>query len=413
MIQSRNYRINFAVVTAIAIFIVLLSFCFNFVGFAMMTSAFRLRFAILFSIPLIAFQICNKKLIRNDSMYFKKFVLYLIFMCMFTFALPLLWGDSFVKGLENNLFVAFVLCSYFILHYKKVSEKTIIFSLTLIGLIVFIIQVLQQIEPSFAIFGVYNEKMIEEKGLNYDEIANIRNGLYRFKIIQQHFPYFLFCFYFSRLLLRFKWHLLFLTIIFAASTYLMMTRMFLICMAISAIMIFFALRKQIKRKAGVLILIAFLILTLINYSDTLFSDLFDSNNSDIDYSGTIRISCLPFIWNHSFENPLLFLIGHGYTSELWDWGEKYGYWYNDLGILGQVYPYGIIWVLIYFRLAYIILFKNKLVIPVYIKGYTFGLLCICFMMTSYGGSLVPTFLWCLILYISDLYLDNNKSNQKL
>ena len=106
----------------------------------------------------------------------------------------------------------------------------------------------------------------------------------------------------------------------------------------------------------------------------------------------------------SVSNPILFITGHGYPDLLWKWGEQLGYWYNDIGILGQIYPYGIIWLIVYLRIVYCFLIKYKKNLPVYIRSYVFGLFCICTVMTSYANSLAMTLLWVAVLYIADLYI---------
>ena len=143
------------------------------------------------------------------------------------------YGDGLGYGLENNLFVSSVFCCYFVFHKVKISESDIMMSLSIIGIIVLVIQVYQQFNPNMAMFSIYSEGMKDELGLSDDYITGMRNGLYRFKPVVQHVPVFLFCYYFSKLLVKFKWSYLLLTVCFVISTYLMLTRMFLVCMGIA------------------------------------------------------------------------------------------------------------------------------------------------------------------------------------
>ena len=53
-------------------------------------------------------------------------------------------------------------------------------SLTIIGILVLIIQVYQQLNPSMAMFSIYTEEMRDELGLGENYITGMRNGLYRF-----------------------------------------------------------------------------------------------------------------------------------------------------------------------------------------------------------------------------------------
>ena len=46
-------------------------------------------------------------------------------------------------------------------------------------------------------------------------------------------------------------------------------------------------------------------------------------------------------------------------------------------------------------------------IPIYLRAYILGMLCICYMMPSYAMNLEITLLWCIILYIADLYISKS------
>ena len=391
-------------IVLLIVFVLLATKGLKFVGWGMFPIYSKIRYITLFALPFLAL-ICYHKTKVKNIMLNKKYVQYFIFTCLCTFLIRLaIYGGGYGFGLENNLFVAFVFCLYFIFHYVQITERNIMRSLTVLGIIVFIIQVYQQFIPTTAVFGVYTDEMRERVGVGANYITGMRNGLYRFQIIAQHLPLLLFCYYYSKLVAKIKMKYLFFAIVFAAATYMMLTRMFLFCLGICAFVIYWAQRKQVKSKFQSYVLIAIMVVLLFNYADSLFANLFDSKTSDIDESGAARLVSMPFLLTKAIENPILFFIGHGYPSVLWEWGEKYGYWYNDLGVFGQIYTYGIIWFIVYFCLVYRLLFKMKKRLPVYIRAYVFSLLCICFLMTTYAAGLINTFLWTIILYISDLYL---------
>ena len=386
------------------IFILLITKGLHFSGWSMFPRFTTIRYSVLFVTPILAIAIYNK-VVRFCPMYNRKFVVYVFFASIFTYFLRNIFYDTgYGYGLENNLFVAFTFCSYFILHYMKVSEKLLLTSLTIVGLIVLVIQVFQQIHPELAVFSMYTEEMRQELGLSQDYITGMRNGLYRFMPIAQHFPLFLLCYYFSKVLRNYDFKYLILTVAFAASTYLMLTRMFMVCAGICCMFIYVFQKNKSMSKFRTAIIVIVGIVLLVSYSDVLFSQLFSSQDSDVDQSTGARLDCVPFILYQAIQDPFLFIFGHGYPAMLWKWGVNLGYWYNDIGILGQIYPYGIIWFIVYFRLIYKILVKKRESIPIYIRAYVFGLLCICMMMSSYANSLDMTFLWCIILYIIDNYI---------
>lgn len=398
-------------VVILILFILLITKGLKFSGWGMFPILAKIRYMALFLLP-ICTMLVYKATRQNSIMYNRKIVLYLIFSCLLTFSFRLvIYGGGLGYGMENNLFVSFVFCCYFIFHNQEIRETDLILSLSIIGLAVLGIQIYQQLNPQMAMFSMYTEDMREKMGLSHDYISGMRNGLYRFMPIAQHVPYFLFCYYLSKLLSKFKLSNLLLTASFAVSTYLMLTRMFLACMGIASIVIYFSQKEKIKSKFGKIAIASIVLFLLSSYSDILFHNLFSSQESDIEHSSSVRLNALPFILNQSLSNPILLIFGHGYPSQLWEWGAKLGYWYNDLGVLGQIYPYGILWIIIYFRIVHWILIKKKHQIPIYLRAYVLGLLCICFMMPSYANGLVSTLLWCMVLYISDLYISNSNKTE--
>ena len=84
-----------------------------------------------------------------------------------------------------------VFCSYFLFYYASVSEKNIIKAITIIGLIVFVIQVFQQLYPSLAVFSIITEEQRFEMGISSDYMVGMRNGIYRFIPVSQALPVFL------------------------------------------------------------------------------------------------------------------------------------------------------------------------------------------------------------------------------
>lgn len=404
--KKSSHRIAFTIL--FVIMVLLLTKGLKFSGWSLIPKLSTLRYDVLFLIPLFAMYV-YKKVVSRSVMHNKRLFLYLIFTCLFTFLLRnLLYDSGLAYGLENNIFVAFVFCSYFIIHYLRVPEDVLIKSLTVVGLLVLLIQVYQNIYPDHALFSMYTEEMREEMGLSADYVSGMRNGLYRFKPISQHLPLLLFCYYLAKMLCGYKHLYLILTCAFAASIYLMLTRMFLVCAGICFAFMYLSLNKRNKSKMGIKIVMVLGIILFCFYWDTLFSSLFSSKESDIEYSSQARLGCYSFLFEQAISNPILFFIGHGYPALLWQWGGKLGYWYNDIGLLGQVYPYGIIWLFVYFRVVYWILVKQRHKIPIYIRSYIFGLFCICMMMTTYG-TLDTALLFCVIMYISDLYI--NKSDR--
>lgn len=384
----------------------------KFSGWSLIPLSSTLRYCVLFILPIYTVYASYQKHKYNSKMYNKKTFKYFIYACIISFLLRNIFYDRGLGyGLESNLFVSFMFCSYFIFNYLRISESVLLKSITIIGLIAFCIQVFQQINPNLAMFSMYTEEMRDEMELSSDYITGQRNGLYRFIPIAVNIPVFLVCYYFSKVVSDFKLIYLLLACAFLVSMYLMLTRMFIVSTVISCIYILFSLNNVKKSKIGIIVVLLGIVIISIFYSDYLFSNLFSSNESDIDYSSKARLDCIPFLLKQAIDNPLLLIFGHGYPGLLWKWGANFGYWYNDIGIIGQIYTYGLIWIFVYLKIVYWLLVKMKRNIPLYIRGYMFGMFCICYMMPTYANSLESTLLWCIILYISDLYMNKSKQTE--
>lgn len=236
-IDSKKH-ISYFSVAILILFVLLITKGLKFSGWGFIPILANIRYLVLFALPIYTI-IVYSKVKKKSVMYYKDYSLYIIFICLLTFLIRMLvYGGGWGYGLENNLLVSFVFCCYFVFHKVKISESDIILSLSIIGLVVLAIQIFQQLYPEMAVFSMYTDDMRQELGLSQDYIASMRNGLYRFMPIAQHFPLFLLCYYFSKLLSDYKLKTLLLTIAFAASTYLMLTRMFMICACISCIYIY-------------------------------------------------------------------------------------------------------------------------------------------------------------------------------
>lgn len=407
MVRSSIKKSGNAFIVYFIIFFLLLTKGLQFAGWRIMPILSNLRYIAIICLPIYT-TIKYGQISHKQNIYSKNIILYFIYACIITFCLRnLFYGGGLGYGLECNLFVASIFCSYFVFHYLCISERALIKALSIISLIVLVIQIVQQIFPDQAMFSMYTEQMREEMGLSSDYITGQRNGLYRFIPISVNIPVFLICYYFAKTLSNYKLKYLVLVSAFLVSMYLMLTRMFMVCTGICCLYILFSIKSAKKTMFMSFALIIGVIVISYFYADALFGELFTSEESGIDVSSKARLGCVPFFLSQTFDNPVLFLFGHGYPEHLWKWGANLGYWYNDIGILGQLYTYGVIWVFVYFKLVYWLLVKMKRKIPIYLRAYILGMLCICYMMPSYAINLEITLLWCIILYIADLYISKS------
>lgn len=195
---------------------------------------------IIFYIMLVIVSFLQRSKTSNAEMPMRKYVIALVaipFLCIITrIDAGDMSFDTFTPYLSSLTFLV-----YFVLHEYKISEKLLTNSLLKIALIIFMIQVVQQIVPSVAIFGVS-----DPNGYFYNgEMAEIRNGLYRYRIV---------CFIISLFALYYSWQkvnerrnvknvLVFIAL--AISIYLYLTRqlMFTSILTIACSFIFVKNRK--------------------------------------------------------------------------------------------------------------------------------------------------------------------------
>lgn len=296
------------------------------------------------------------------------------------------------------IILALTFCFYYYFKISQISELKIIKLFTIYGICVLIIQIAQQIIPDKAVFGVNSPN--SDQYLWYG-LAEIRNGIYRYRI--DAIPITLFCmyYYWTKFCNQMSYKNFFLFICFFTSMYLFLTRqvMFasILCLATSFIFI-----KNTKMKIWVMFISCIIGYFILTNADILFGSLFEQTQDEAT-EDNIRLLEIAFFWNKIIDNPLSFLFGNGYPPILAYWGERYRMYNTDIGFIGAMYNHGIFWPLFYFYVVYKLLFKYGKTLPLYIKLFIFG--------TAINSILIfpwrqteELFLWSAILYIISLYL---------
>lgn len=386
-----------------SLFIIILLFVFvtKFFNFHLWRSipyVVNIRYCLLFILPIWAISVYRQSELKNAPC--EKYIRYFIFVSIFTTIIRISYfgGGLIANDLELNIFMLSIYSTYYLLHHYKIREHGIIVAFTIIGLVGFFIYVYQDFFPENALWGTRNLDEIDETG----EIALKRNGLYRFTILNPSLYVFLLSYYWCKIIFHFKYQDFYFVICFSVQVYLMLTRQYYIAtIGLIGYTVFFDLGNKNKKTIFVFLTIG--IFLFIYYYAELFETLFDTENDMYVISSQSRIDAVPFFLSKAFLNPFLLLTGYGYPQQLWSWGGM-GYWWNDIGVLGQIIPFGIIWVVVSFKLSYMIIVKWKDALPLYIRAYTFGLLTIFYMAAPYGNVQLMTFIWVCILYICDLYL---------
>lgn len=315
------------------------------------------------------------------------------------------YGQSPIDSFKADL-GAFTYAIYFVLHYYKVEERTILKAFLFIGLLIVGVQVYQQFSYPNCYFGINDE----EKQFVTHELAEMRNGLWRFRMHCNGF--------FTTPVLfagwlwlqkRFQLSLACLCALLLVSIYLTLTRQVMVACLFA---IFFAsfIGKRKSRK-GLLILGIVLLIGLYQYYDVLFSSFVDQTQ-DESTEDNIRLLSAAYFWKESLNDVLTFLFGYGGIGQTGAYAQRHlldtdlGFYTSDVGFIGQIYENGVLYVLTSYWLFYKIYFRFKQRIPTYIKM----MVLFCVPMTPMiFPTISPLFflVWIMLAYICDLHINRS------
>lgn len=347
--------------------------------------------------------------IRSSSqMNFRKEVYLMMFLPFLSiFNSWSIYGQSPTSG-AWILIGNFTWIIYFILHTYKISESTLLKVFFIISLAIVIIQIVQQFTYPKAFFGVITIEEMIEKGI--DEVAEMRNGLWRFRV--SYNAYFTAPILFASwiwLQKKFNMNLLLWVILLLISVYLTLTRQVMFACIITLIYSFF-LSKKGKLRALIFILI--FIACLYSFYDILFSSLAEQTAEDSN-EDNIRLLSAAYYWNESLKTPFTFLfgIGKGAANSSLGYIQKmmsslYGFYVNDIGFIGGIYERGCMYVIVCYFTLYKIFIRFKNTIPLYIRLFVLFAALMSIMIFPFINDM-ETLVWTILLYVSDIHINQN------
>lgn len=341
----------------------------------------------------------NRDRIQRIKKPFSKWIPILITLHLLcTITMLFYYGQSPLE-IKGMIFSLTIFCFYYYYYLHNVHEKTIINIFIGIALCIFAIQVVQQLFPHIAVFGIYNP----ETDNNINDIAEIRNGLYRFRLSGVFFVLFSMYYYWTKILTRFSLKNIILFVLFFSSMYLFLTRQIMVSTLVTlALSSFFVTNK--KRKFIILAIIAIFIGVIYVYSDALFGELISKTQEQAS-EDNIRTIAFSVYFERITLNILTFLFGNGYPYEFNFLQEEMKLFTSDIGFVGQMYHYGIIWVIFYFYTLYVMIIKYRYIIPLYIRLFLFGT-AINSIMVFPCSSPNEFLIWSSIIYICSLHITN-------
>lgn len=181
---------------------------------------------------------------KRRSLYFDKTVYLLMTLPFLGLVTKLLYYNEGLNSEVTILHFVAAFSVYFIFVRQKTSFKLILNSLTIIAIAAFVIQVVQQIMPESAVFGIYDEEASTSK------IADMRNGLYRFRIGSYSVTLFCLYYYWDKVIKRYSLKYAILSIIMFASLYLTLTRQLIVSGIFCMMLAYLQNRRRITLWGG-------------------------------------------------------------------------------------------------------------------------------------------------------------------
>lgn len=300
---------------------------------------------------------------------------------------------------------------YYIFKYHKMPEGIIIRTVTIVGLVMFCIQVFQVLFPEYAVFGIYDEEDIIKEGT----VSEVRNGINRYKIGGHGVTLFCLYFYWQKLIYKVTKRNLIIFLIFLISMYLHLTRQVMVsCFVTLSLSLILVGKVDIKKYKFLIISITIAIIVAggISFVKSTFADMAEETVNQVGSEDYVRYLAFQYFGGRIFASPLTMICGNGSSDEVTEMSES-GLYPSDIGFVGEAYYYGLLWIALWLYTVWVILYKFRKYVPLYLKMYVFGSVLYSWGMFPYPfpGTM---FLWVSMLYISSLHIRgiNNKIIQK-
>ena len=181
---------------------------------------------------------------KRISLYFDKIVYLLMALPFLGLVTKILYYNEGLNSEVTILHFVAAFSIYFILVRQKTSFQLILNSLTIIAIATFIIQVVQQIMPESAVFGVFDDESSALK------IADMRNGLYRFRVGSYSVTLFCLYYYWDKVIKRYSLEYAILSIVMFASLYLTLTRQLIVSGIFCMMLAYIQNRRRISAWGG-------------------------------------------------------------------------------------------------------------------------------------------------------------------
>lgn len=387
---------NIMIVITMFILAAILGNGFNLIGWSYIV---QVRYYLLMGMICIGLATLYFFQYRNQPITFKYYTAFITLWPFCVILSSFLQDGILIEEFSQIISWTFVGSFFFIFYRFRFSEKMILWILGLYALTTAVIQIAQQMDPLFAIFGGNPEDVGDV--VNTEE----RNGLARFFVGSYHIQMFILCFFWDRLLKTFRIHWAILSALLLVSIYLYLTKQILLSILLTIGLSFFLTEgRRVKILACVLASVCIVGLAL--FWEDLFGELIQ-DSKDESFSHAIRFEFIEYIVDYNLTDPIGVLFGHGTSKPWFSELEHMLYYPSDIGFFGESIYFGWLWALAYFYVVFRIMVTYRHKIPTYIKLFIICSGMISIFIFPYRNR-IETFNWICMIYICSLYIDDRK-----
>lgn len=407
-IKTRKQKVNKLLFWILFVFLIVATNGFSYKNWDFKTYIY-LPFYAYFFIVIMSHQ---KVLHRNrESMKFSRLIMMMMvvpFLCFISYFSngDLEWQSHPTTFISMCGSVTFML--YFVLHALQVNEKTLVRLFITAAVCIFILQLVQQLNPSGALFGIGPGNSDDTQTMSISDNVEQRNGLYRFRISGILFTIMALCYAWQEVLKKRSIKNITFFIMFAASLYLFLTRQYMVAtLGMCVFSVFLTGKTSLSSKVKFLIPIALLLFILYCFSDALFGSLMEQTQDQTQASDTdVRTFAFAYYWNEIITNNLTMFFGAGPYSSSAARASQYNWFWVDIGLVGQWFAWGIGAILTYLFLLYKIFLKKQYDVAPYVRFMVFLTLITSMLIYPYREP-VHFIAWSIALYIADLHISHS------
>lgn len=373
--------------------IIFLLFAMQGFRYVMWSSLFPSHFFDFFYLGVIFFGFILFQYLRLENIWNGNYLKWLIILPLISEVIKLLLTGHFaLSELAPTLALCGGLSTFYFMHKFKINVNVIFYAILVLASIAFVIQYGENYLNFPTFFGVadIDEKLRSRYDTGFDILS--------IHVCAQLIPVFCVYYFWCKFILNGRWQYLLPMAVFLVFLYLLQNRQTMIAVALSMMFTPMINGTRGTIRYSILGAVTFLAFAYF-YREQLFGSIIESSIDNTE-SWDVRMLELPLFIRKSIENPVVFLFGHGYQSDVF-LINGYPMYTSDVGFIGWLYNYGIIFVVLYFKFLYRV-YKERQSLPLLFKLYVFSSTVHSLFIPPYSSA-VTGFLWATMIYYVSYY----------